>query len=109
MKACRPGGWRGGFNDASEVGADFLCGVGDRRRPRLYRHIGGLGGYRPISVLCLRGDLPGPAGSGPDDLPGVAPRVTVVPGRCEASNPEVRDSPMHNCASEVWCLRTIPE
>src|SRR6201996_5412216 len=27
---------------------------------------------------------------------------TVIPGRCEASNPESRDSPMRNCASEVW-------
>src|SRR5207245_8510697 len=26
----------------------------------------------------------------------------VIPGRCEASNPESRDSPMRNCASEVW-------
>ena len=33
----------------------------------------------------------------------------VIPGRCEASNPESRDSPMCNCTSEVWCLRTIPE
>jgi len=29
------------------------------------------------------------------------PKV-VIPGRCEASNPESRDSPMRNCASEVW-------
>src|SRR4029077_16843615 len=28
----------------------------------------------------------------------------VIPGRCEASNPESRDSPMRNCASEVWSL-----
>jgi hypothetical protein len=28
--------------------------------------------------------------------------ATVIPGRCEASNPESRDSPMRNCASEVW-------
>src|ERR1700687_2718844 len=34
---------------------------------------------------------------------------TVIPGRCEASSPESRDSPMRNCASEVWCSRTIPE
>jgi non-homologous end joining protein Ku len=27
----------------------------------------------------------------------------VIPGRCEASNPESRDSPMRNCASVVWC------
>src|ERR1700732_3981174 len=27
---------------------------------------------------------------------------TVIPGRCGASNPESRDSPMRNCASEVW-------
>jgi hypothetical protein len=26
----------------------------------------------------------------------------VIPGRCEASNPESRDSPMRNCASEAW-------
>jgi hypothetical protein len=28
--------------------------------------------------------------------------TAVIPGRCEASNPESRDSPMRNCASEVW-------
>ena len=33
----------------------------------------------------------------------------VIPGRCEASNPESRDSPMRNCASEVWCRRSIPD
>jgi hypothetical protein len=33
----------------------------------------------------------------------------VIPGRCKASNPEPRDSPMCNCTSEVWCQRTIPE
>jgi hypothetical protein len=27
----------------------------------------------------------------------------VIPGRCEASNPESRDSPMCNCTSGVWC------
>src|SRR6202035_1748358 len=32
------------------------------------------------------------------------PRGIVIPGRCEASNPESRDSPMRNCASEVWCF-----
>src|SRR5215467_10793384 len=26
----------------------------------------------------------------------------VIPGRCEASNPESRDSSMRNCASVVW-------
>src|SRR5436190_1080177 len=42
--------------------------------------------------------------------------TSVIPGRCEASNPNVqlhivesRDSPVRNCAPEVWCLRTIPE
>jgi hypothetical protein len=25
------------------------------------------------------------------------------------TNPESRDSPMRNCASEVWCWRTIAE
>src|SRR5947199_15924 len=34
--------------------------------------------------------------------------TSVIPGRCEASNPESRDSPVRNCAPEVWCLRTIP-
>jgi hypothetical protein len=34
---------------------------------------------------------------------------TVIPGRCEASSPESRDSPMRNWPSEVWCWRTIPE
>jgi 3-oxoacyl-[acyl-carrier protein] reductase len=27
---------------------------------------------------------------------------SVIPGRCKASNPESRDSPMRNCASVVW-------
>src|ERR1700693_123903 len=27
--------------------------------------------------------------------------LVVIPGRCTASNPESRDSPMRNCASEV--------
>src|SRR5207244_8494283 len=27
---------------------------------------------------------------------------SVIPGRCEASNPESRDSPVRNCAPEVW-------
>jgi uncharacterized protein (DUF1330 family) len=27
----------------------------------------------------------------------------VIPGRCEASNPESRDSTTRNCASVVWC------
>src|SRR6185436_11377822 len=26
----------------------------------------------------------------------------VIPGRCEAANPESRDSPVRNCAPEVW-------
>src|SRR5258708_17976069 len=26
----------------------------------------------------------------------------VIPGRCEASNPEARDSPGCNCTPEVW-------
>ncbi len=30
-------------------------------------------------------------------------------GDASASNPESRDSQMRNCASAVWCLRTIPE
>jgi hypothetical protein len=29
-------------------------------------------------------------------------KPAVIPGRCGASNPESRDSPMRNCASEVW-------
>ena len=33
----------------------------------------------------------------------------VIPGRLEGANPESRDSPMRNCAPEVWCLRTIPD
>src|SRR5256885_5760945 len=27
---------------------------------------------------------------------------TVIPGRLASANPESRDSPMRNCASEVW-------
>jgi hypothetical protein len=33
--------------------------------------------------------------------------VSVIPERCGSI--ESRDSPMRNCASEVWCWRTIPE
>src|SRR5207244_11362115 len=29
-------------------------------------------------------------------------RSAVIPGRLEEANPESRDSPMRNCASEVW-------
>src|SRR5450432_4873409 len=43
--------------------------------------------YVDLSLASLR------RGSDPD---------SVIPGRCEASNPESRDSPMRNCASEVW-------
>src|SRR3981189_1766817 len=32
----------------------------------------------------------------------ISSREPVIPGRCEASNPESRDSPMCNCTSEVW-------
>jgi hypothetical protein len=32
----------------------------------------------------------------------------VIPGRCEASSSEFRDSPMRNCASEVRSLRDRP-
>jgi len=32
----------------------------------------------------------------------------VIPGRCEASNPESRGSPMRNCASEVRSLCSRP-
>src|SRR6476646_2858856 len=35
-------------------------------------------------------------------MTGSAKHGLVIPGRCEASNPESRDSPMRNCASEVW-------
>jgi hypothetical protein len=40
----------------------------------------------------------------------------VIPGDVEASNYDVQlhigeaqDSPLRNCAPEVWCQRTIPE
>src|ERR1700755_2464268 len=52
---------------------------------------------REIAEMCLRHCERSEASS------------TVIPGRCEASNPESRDSPMCNCTSEVWCWRTIPE
>src|SRR5882672_7016364 len=42
-----------------------------------------------------------PAGYRGEDGVGVVSHSTVVPGRCEASNPEPRDSPMCNCTSEV--------
>jgi len=32
----------------------------------------------------------------------ISSREPVIPGRCEASNPESRDSLMCNCTSEVW-------
>src|ERR1700694_5687595 len=58
-------------DDNSEMGADLLSGVDRRRRARLHRHIGRIGGCRPLPVLCLRRDLPGPADPRPHHLQGV--------------------------------------
>src|ERR1700730_7640008 len=33
----------------------------------------------------------------------------VIPGRCSASNPESRGSPMCNCTSEVHAMTRVPE
>src|SRR3982074_1473764 len=38
----------------------------------------------------------------PDNQTSFASSELVIPGQCEASNPESRDSPMCNCTSEVW-------
>src|SRR5438552_11863174 len=43
------------------MGAVVLPDLDRCRRSRLHRHIGRNGGYRPLPVLCLRRDLPGPA------------------------------------------------
>jgi len=40
---------------------------------------------------------------------GVGLGLIVIPGRCEASNPESRDSPVRNCAPEVCAKWRIPE
>src|SRR6266436_4966099 len=50
------------------MGAVVLPDLDRCRRSRLHRHIGRNGGYRPLPVLCLRRDLPGPADPGPYDL-----------------------------------------
>ena len=36
-------------------------------------------------------------------------RLDVIPARLGEANPEPRDSPMRNCASEVWSFWTVPE
>jgi uncharacterized protein (TIGR00369 family) len=40
---------------------------------------------------------------------GAEERACRSGARVKRANPEPRDSPMRNCASEVWCSRTIPE
>ena len=69
-----------------------------RPRPRLPRR---RGSRRPGD----RGQYPDPAGV-------VLRRRHLKPchsGARVSANPESRDSPMRNCASEVWSLRTVPE
>jgi hypothetical protein len=65
-----------------------------------------------VLVKCARRDRRRDAGSrggrsGAARQALFPPVTSFIPGRCEASNPESRDSPMRNCASEVWYLRTI--
>jgi hypothetical protein len=95
----------------------FLVLAARRSRPLL----------RSIAPLSrLRGRVGVGAAAGDDFAIGTA--AFVIPGRCQRVRPmagpmtgsasnydaqlhigESRDSPMRNCASEVWCLRTIPE
>src|SRR5712691_11068535 len=66
------------------MGAVLLPGLDSGWRSRLHRHIGRNGGYRPLPVLCLRRDLPGPADPGPHDLQDVKREAVstklVMPG-----------------------------
>src|SRR6266550_3042273 len=70
----------GADDDNSEMGADLLSGVCCRRHTRLHRHIGGIRGHRALPVLRVRGDLPGAADPGIDDLQGVGAhsRLAVI-------------------------------
>src|SRR5438093_11153999 len=61
------------------MGAVVLSDI-DRRRPsRLHGHIGRVSGYRPLPVLCLRRDLPGPADPRPYNLQGVRREARLIP------------------------------
>src|SRR5882757_7590268 len=62
------------------MGADLLSGVDRRMRLRLHRLIGRVGRGCPLSVLCLRRDLPGPADPRPHDLQGLGGNLPVMPG-----------------------------
>src|ERR1700694_2932842 len=65
-------------DDNSEMGADLFSGVDRRRRARLHRHIGRIGGCRPLPVLCLRCDLPGPSAPWAHHLPGVRRQTGLI-------------------------------
>src|ERR1700716_3070819 len=62
------------------MGAAFLSDLDRRRHPRLHRHIGRDGGYRPLPVLRLFRDLPGPADPGAHRLQGLdgKPAFSVI-------------------------------
>ena len=62
---------------AFEVGADLFGCLAGGRVVRLYRHRSRERGYRAYPVLYLRGDIPGPAGLGPDGLSSIA-RATAA-------------------------------
>jgi hypothetical protein len=60
-----------------------------------------------MGLIQFPGAREGWVPTGPQNAPTVVPANAievrrVIPGRCEAPNPESRDSPMCNCTSEVW-------
>jgi hypothetical protein len=116
---------RRGQGAGAGAGADRAAGVHQRRRlvaldpqcvgGEFLRARGGIDGRARRTVLRERD--PDKMGTEGRPCSGSATgadlndesRMIVIPGRCEASVPESRDSPVRNCATEVWCQRTIPE
>jgi hypothetical protein len=80
--------------------AGIPCALCYQRRERLLQNLG----RREIAESYFEFGVPALRGAKRRSNP-----EAVIPGRCGASNPESRNSPMRNCASEVWCWRTIPE
>src|SRR6266852_3211219 len=86
----------GSSADTSPLGSpDYRCGVDGKGLTRLEQVLNSeisaeLRGYGSRRSQSRSGRWP------PDGF------LAVILGRCEASNPESRDSPMCNCTSEVW-------
>src|SRR5665213_1194494 len=106
-RRCRSGGARAAKatgvvgHDYSEMGADLLSGVDRCRYPRFHRRIRRLGRCRPLPVLCFRGDLPGAADPGADDLQGIAENRPSVIARSAATKQSSLPGSMGSFAEPV--------